>query len=241
MAREILCIIPARGGSKGIPHKNIRSFGGVPLLAHTIRQAHSSQHITRTIVSTDDQEIADVAKEYGAEVPFLRPAEFATDTSQVADTIIHLLATLKETGGYEPDYVVMLQTTSPLRTVEDIDQSLDLLFETDAEVMMTLCESEQLLYTLDSRHRMHLVSDQKFLQSTNRQALEQTYVLNGAMVYGVKTSVFLRDKSFFKGDMVGYVIPGWRSPDLDEPADFIIAELIYKNLPALQEQLKNFK
>ena len=241
MAREILCIIPARGGSKGIPHKNIRSFGGIPLIAHTIRQAYDSKHITRTIVSTDDPEIARVAKEYGAEVPFLRPAELATDTSQIADTIIHLLDTLKETKGYVPDYAVMLQTTSPLRTVEDIDNSLDLLFKEDAEVMMTLCESEQLLYTLDDRHRMHLVSDQKFLVSTNRQALEQTYVLNGAMVYGVKTSVFLRDKSFFKGDMVGYAVPGWRSPDLDEPNDFVIAELIYENFSSIQEKLENFK
>ena len=238
---EVLAIIPARGGSKGIPHKNIRLFGGKPLIAHAIEQAKAAQYITRVIVSTEDTEIAAIAKSYGAEVPFLRPPELATDSSQIADTIIHLLKTLGTTEGYRPDYVVMLQTTSPLRTVEDIEKSLELLFSTKAEVMMTLCESEQLLYTLDTDHRMHLVSDQKFLQSTNRQQLEQTYVLNGAMVYGVKTKVFLRDHSFFKGDMVGYVVDGWRSPDLDEPADFIIAELIYNNLEFIRTQLKNFK
>lgn len=238
---EILAIIPARGGSKGILRKNIRPFGGKPLIAHTIAQSKASKHITRTIVSTEDEEIAGDARQYGAEVPFMRPAEFATDTSPVADTILHLLKTLKETESYEPDYIVMLQTTSPLRTVSDIDNSLQLLFDEKAEVMMTLCESEQLLYTLDNHQRMHLVSDPKFLASTNRQQLEQTYVLNGAMVYGVKTSVFLRDQSFFKGDMVGYPIEKWRSPDLDEPQDFIIAELIYNHLDAIKEQLKNFQ
>lgn len=238
---DILAVIPARGGSKGIHRKNIRSFAGQPLLALTIAQAKSSRHINRVIVSTDDSAIAEVALQYGAEVPFLRPKELAGDQSQVADTLVHLLDYLKTSEGYEPDYLVMLQTTSPLRTVEDIDGSLDKLFETGAEALVSLCETEQLLYTMDDQSRLHLVSDQKFLKSTNRQALEQTYMLNGAMVYGIKTAIFLRDKSFFKCDLIGFAVDRWRSVDLDEPADFLVAELLYKNLDNIKNQIKNFK
>lgn len=239
--KEILAIIPARGGSKGIPHKNIRNFGGKPLIAHTIDQAKASKFITRTIVSTDSPEIAAVAKKYGAEVPFLRPKALAGDTSQVADAIIHALDFLKDAENYNPDYIVMLQTTSPLRTAKDIDESLEKLFKTKADCVVTLCETEQLLYTIDKRQRLHLVSDEKFMKSTNRQQLEQTYMLNGAMVYAIKTSVFRRDKSYFKGDLIGHVIDGWRSVDLDEPVDFIIAEMIYKNLAKIKQTIRNFK
>jgi len=238
---KILAVIPARGGSKGILHKNIRAFNGKPLLAFAVDQAKSSRHINRVIVSTDDQVIADVALRHGAEVPFLRPKELAGDQSQVADTLVHLLNSLKISEGYEPDYLVMLQTTSPLRTVADIDGSLDKLFETNADAVVSLCETEQLLYTMDNKRRLCLVSDKKFLKSTNRQALEQTYMLNGAMVYGIKTDIFLRDKSFFKCNLVGFVVDQWRSVDLDEPADFLVAELLHKNINYIHDGIKNFK
>lgn len=239
---EILAIIPARGGSKGIIGKNIRSFCGKPLLAHTIEQACQSRHITRVIVSTEDEKIATVAKEWGAEVPFLRPPDMAQDQSQVADALLYTLETLKQKEQYVPDYLVMLQTTSPLRNVKDIDDSLQKLFDIQAESVVTLCATEQLLYTLDSRSRLTLVSDRQFLSSTNRQQLPPTFMLNGAMVYGIKTSVFLRDHSFFKGDLIGHVVEdGWRSVDLDEPADFVVAELLYKNLDNICAQIKNFK
>lgn len=238
---EILAFIPARGGSKGIPGKNIRPFGGKPLIAHTIDQAKASKYITRVVVSTDDTAIANVAKEYGAEVPFMRPPFLAADQSQVSDAIIHCLAELKTTG-YIPDCVVMLQTTSPLRTTVDIDGAIQAFLDSKAESLVSLCATEQLLYTIDSNKRLQLVSDQKFMQSTNRQALEPTFMLNGAMVYVVKTDVFLRDQSFFKGDLAGYVVAdGWRSVDLDEPADFVVAELLYKNLETISNTIKNFK
>jgi CMP-N,N'-diacetyllegionaminic acid synthase len=239
--KEILVIIPARGGSKGILKKNIRLFGGKPLIAHTINQAKTSKFITRIIVSTDSEEIANVARRAGAEVPFLRPKSLAGSASQVADALIHALDFLKDSEAYDPDYFVMLQTTSPLRTTEDIDASLNTLFKTKAEAMVTLCETEQLLYTKDKRQRIHLVSDKKFMQSTNRQELEQTYMLNGAMVYGIKTPVFRRDKSFFKGDLVGHAIDGWRSVDLDEPADFLVAELLFNNMAKIKKSLASFK
>ena len=237
---EILAIIPARGGSKGILNKNIRPFGGKPLIAHTIEQAKSSKYITRVVVSTDSEEIADVSRRFGAEVPVMRPAEMAEDQSQVADALIHMLEFLKASESYKPDYFVMLQTTSPLRTNEDIDASLKTLFSTDADCVVTLCETEQLLYTKDAHERLTLVSDKKFMLSTNRQQLEQTYMLNGAMVYGIKTDVFLRDKSFFKGNLIGHVVEGWRSIDLDEPADFVVGELIFENVSKIKRAIETF-
>lgn len=237
---EILAIIPARGSSKGIKNKNIREFCGKPLIAYTIEQSLASRFITRTIVSTDSQNIADITLQYGAEVPFLRPKELAMDKSQVADSIIHALDFLKESEQYEPDYIVMLQATSPLRTVTDIDSTLALLFEQKAEAAVTLCKSEQLLYIKDDRQRLKLVSPEFFLHSTNRQDNNETYILNGAMVYASQTSAFRRNRSFLKGDMIGLVVDKWRSIDLDDPADFVLAELAFNNLSGLQTKVADF-
>ena len=121
MSLTFLGIIPARGGSKGIRNKNIRAFAGKPLIAYAIDAAKKSRYLSRTVVSTESEEIARVAKEYGAEVPFLRPKELAEDTSKVFDAIAHLLEKLKTDEGYAPDYIVLLQPTSPLRTAKDID------------------------------------------------------------------------------------------------------------------------
>ena len=111
-----LAIIPARGGSKRIPNKNIRNFCDKPLIAYTIEQALATPFITRVIVDTDSKEIAKIAKTYGAEVPFIRPSHFATDKASINDALRHLLSSLKKEEGYEPDYIVLLQTTSPLCT-----------------------------------------------------------------------------------------------------------------------------
>lgn len=124
---EVLAIIPARGGSKGIPHKNIKKFAGYPLIAWSIAAAKQSASVTRTIVSTDDEEIARVAREWGAETPFLRPAEFATDQSLDLPVFRHALEWLKENEGYEPDIVVQLRPTSPVRPVNLVDDAVRLL------------------------------------------------------------------------------------------------------------------
>ena len=124
---EVLALIPARGGSKGIPRKNLLVLAGRPLIAYSIEQALTSPRITRTIVSTDDEEIADVARRFGAEVPFLRPAEFAQDLSPDIDVFRHALTWLAENEGYRPELVVHLRPTGPVRRVELIDQAIDLL------------------------------------------------------------------------------------------------------------------
>ena len=124
---EVLALIPARGGSKGIPRKNLLVLAGRPLIAYSIEQALTSPRITRTIVSTDDEEIAAVARRFGAEVPFLRPAEFAQDLSPDIDVFRHALTWLAENEGYRPELVVHLRPTGPVRRVELIDQAIDLL------------------------------------------------------------------------------------------------------------------
>ena len=237
---NILAIIPARGGSKGIPDKNIREFCGKPLIAYSIDCGKKSKHITRTIVSTDSQKIADISIEYGAEVPFLRPLELAQDESKVVDAIVHTLEKLKSDEGYVPDYIVLLQTTSPLRLPEDIDAALERCFEREADAVVSLCQTEQLLYTIDNADRLTLVSSEEFLKTTNRQQLEKTYKLDGSMVYAIKTQAFLEQKTFLPKNLVGYVIPRWRAVDLDEPEDFVVGELMMKNRKEIERSINNF-
>ena len=121
---NVLALIPARGGSKGIPRKNVITVAGLPLIAHSIKQAQQSSYITRVIVSTDDDEIADVSRSYGAETPFVRPAEFAQDLSPDIDAFRHALVWLHENEGYHPDLVVHLRATGPVRRVELIDEAI---------------------------------------------------------------------------------------------------------------------
>lgn len=125
---EVLALIPARGGSKSIPRKNLLLLAGRPLIAYSIEQALAARRITRTIVSTEDEEIAETAKKYGAEVPFRRPAEFAGDLSPDIDVFRHALSWLAENEGYQPELVVHLRPTGPIRRVEVIDQAIDLLY-----------------------------------------------------------------------------------------------------------------
>ena len=238
---EILAIIPARGSSKGIPNKNTRLFGGQPLIAHTIIQARQSKMISRVVVSTDSKTIAAVAKRFKAQVPFLRPAKLATDKSRVVDAVVHLLNKLKKDENYQPDYVILLQPTSPLRTVQDIDQAIKMLLVKKADGLVSVRETEQLLYTRDRRGFLHLVSSKKFLKSPNRQQLPPTYKLDGSMIYIMKTSSFLKQKTFLPKKVLGYMIPRWRAVDLDEAQDFVVGEMIYKNFFTLNKKIKDFK
>lgn len=238
---KILAIIPARGGSKGITNKNIRKFANKPLIAHTIDCAKKSKTINRIVVSTDSLEIAAVAKKYGAEVPWLRPAKLAKSTSAVTDAIVHVLERLKKEEAYIPDYIVLLQATSPLRLPSDIDNAFALSLRRKADAVVSVCATEQLLYTKSKSDELTLVSSKEFLKSTNRQQLEPTFKLDGSMVYLIKTKVFLQKKSFLPPKTLGYVIPRWRAVDLDEPEDFVVGELIKKNFKRLANTIKNFK
>lgn len=238
---NILAIIPARGGSRGIPHKNIRSFGGRPLIAHTIAVAKQSRSITRIVVSTDSESIARVARKYGADVPFLRPPELAGDESKVSDAIIHLLTKLKEAGHYEPEYIVLLQPTSPLRTAADIDGAVAVLFKRQAKAVVSVCPTEPLVFTKDRNDLLRVVSSTEFLKSSNRQALPPTYKLDGSMIYAIRTKTFLKERTFLPRGTIGYVIERWRAIDLDEPQDFVVGELVYRHRKKIERALTNFQ
>ena len=126
---EVLAVIPARGGSKGIPRKNIKDFAGFPLIAYSIAAAKQSSLVTRVIVSTDDEEIAEIARQWGAETPFLRPEEFARDNTLDLPVMQHCLAWLKENEDYQPDMVVWLRPTSPIRPKHCVDDAIRTLFD----------------------------------------------------------------------------------------------------------------
>ena len=237
---KILAVIPARGGSKGILGKNIRLFAGKPLLAHTIEHAQESKYITRIIVSTESDKIADVAKKYGAEVPFLRPKQLAGDRSLVVDTIIHLLKKLEADEGYKPDILVLLQPTSPMRTPIDIDAVINLLLQRKSDAALTVCRTEQLVFTKNKNDKLHLESNSVFLKSSNRQSLPSTYKFDGCTVYAIRSEVLTKERTFFPKFTCAHVIPRWRAVDLDEPEDFVIGEIIYNNRIAIEKSIKNF-
>ena len=235
---DILAVIPARGNSKGIRRKNIRYFAGKPLLVHAIETAKKAPSVTRIIVSTDDKRAVTIAKKAGAEVPFLRPRHLATDTSNVVDAVIHLLDQLARGEDYRPTHVLLLQPTNPLRTADDIENTFKLLKKTRADSVVSVCKTENLLFTKDSRDALTIVNPDQ-AHATNRQQLPAYYRLDGCMIYLIKTDVLRKYRSFLAGKLIGYEIEKWRAVDLDEPEDFVVGELVFKHKKAIVERIKN--
>ena len=170
-------------------------------------------------MSTDSKKYAEIAKQYGAEVPFLRPAEHSTDKSPIVDTVEHLLEKLKADESYEPDYMMLLQTTSPLRTAEDITQCIEVMKEKQADALMTMASTEQLLYTIDPNGYLELLFNKDWLTSTNRQTLPATYKINGPAVLIVNCHSLRKNlqqgvRSLISGRVAGVVMEKRRSPDL---------------------------
>ena len=235
-----LAVIPARSGSKGIPNKNIRPFCGKPLMYYSVSEALKCERINRVIVSTDSENYAEIAKKYGAEVPFLRPKEFATDTSPIFDTIKHLLITLRAKENYIPNYIVILQTTSPLRTTSDVNRCIDVILETHFDAVITVCQTEQLLYTINGDGVLKLIHKKSWLDSTNRQMLPTTYKINGPAVLVVNAkSIFKKgNRSLVYGRVFGVIMEKWLSPDIDAKEDWVVAELLYKNRKMIAKKMK---
>ena len=219
--KSVLAIIPARGGSKGVPRKNIRLVRGRPLIAHTIDAALSSVYVDRLILSTDDDEIAEVASQYGCEVPFMREPELANDTATSNEVILDVL---NRCPGY--DYLVLLQPTSPLRIAEDIDACAEACLSTGAPACVTVTEARESPFLM-----YRLGEDQKLLpilpaiENTRRQDLETIYTLNGA-VYFASTHWYQERKSFMSPLTTFYIMPNERSVDLDTEADFTYLKLL---------------
>ena len=221
MSSNILAIIPARGGSKRVPRKNIREVGGKPLIAHTIQQAEESDLVDRAIISTDSDKIAQVARDHGGDVPFLRPEELGTDTASVADTITHALE-WETQENQEFDLLCSLQVTSPLRTSDDIDGALQRLHETNAHSCMTISKyitPPQWAVATDEDGSLCEFFDCGTLwsdESTRSQDIPDLCHPNGA-VFAATTDAWKQHESFYTPNTIGYKMPPERSFDIDEP------------------------
>lgn len=222
MNKTFLAIIPARGGSKRLPRKNLLDLCGKPLIAWSIEAALKSKYITKVIVSSDDEEILNIAKEYKADF-IKRPDELASDTATTFDALKH---TLENVGKY--DYVVLLQPTSPLRSEKHINEAIELLEEKSADAIISVCEMEHSpLWSniLDENLDMSNFLRDEVLNKRS-QDLPKYYRLNGA-IYICKTEKLLENKGFFiKENIFSYIMKKEDSVDIDEEIDFIIAKEI---------------
>ena len=225
MNKTFLVIIPARGGSKRLPRKNLLDLCGKPLIAWSIEAALKSKYISKVIVSSDDEEILNIAKEYKADF-IKRPDELASDTATTFDALKH---TLENVEKY--DYVVLLQPTSPLRTEKHIDEAIELLKEKNADAIISVCEMEHSPLwsnTLDEDLNMSNFLRDEVLNKRS-QDLPKYYRLNGA-IYIWKTDKLLQNESFFlKENIYAYKMNKKDSVDIDEEIDFIIAEKLMQH------------
>lgn len=219
---SILAIIPARGGSKGIPRKNVKLLAGKPLIGWSIDAAKRASCIDRLIVSTEDEEIASLARELSADVPFLRPADLATDETPGMAPVLHAISQLPDY-----DWVLLLQPTSPLRTAEDIDGIWQYCQERNSPSAVSVTEVGKhpyWMYQSDDEHRL-----QPFIKGrpvvTRRQDLPQALALNGAL-YLARTEWLLKQGSFIGPETLGYIMPPERSVDLDTPQDWSWVEFL---------------
>ncbi|MEZ2718666.1 acylneuraminate cytidylyltransferase family protein [Niallia circulans] len=220
--KKLLAIIPARGGSKGVPRKNIRKLAGKPLIVWTIEAGKQSKYIDRIIVSSEDEEILQVAKEYGEDIAFERPKSLAEDHTPGIDPVLHAIEKLAD---YQ--YVILLQPTSPLRAIEDIDGCIEKLLTTGASSCVSVTvpdKSPYWMYTLQKNGAMEPLIPQVELLP-RRQDLPIVYALNGA-VYIAKIDWLKRTKSFITEETIGYVMPKIRSYDIDTEEDFLWCEWI---------------
>lgn len=227
--KKILAIIPARGGSKGIHKKNIIDLLGKPLLYYSLKSAKKSEYIDKIVVSTDDKEIAQVAKEYGGEVPFLRPAELAKDNSKSIDAFIHAIKKLEEIGE-RYDYVLLLQNTSPLRQGWHIDEAIEKLLESNERSLVSVSQVSEhpcIMRTLDKKgNTLPLIS---MTGDMRRQEFPDIYIVNGA-IYIQKNDDELNTETNLNGGKLAYIMDRKYSVDIDEYLDLDIATYYLKEM-----------
>jgi len=229
MNKKVLAIIPARGGSKSIPKKNIKLFAGKPLIAWSIDVALKSGIVDKLIVSTDDDKIADVSRQFGAEVPFTRPVELAQDNSPTLPVLQHTVSFLKEQG-YCPDYVLLLEPTSPCRQPFHLQEAVEILENTGADSVVALGEvpkhfNPSWQYNIDADKKLSLFTGGSIKNIIRRrQELPYTYFRNGAFYFFKTELLFADEPSLYGDDVRGYVIEDKYSVDIDTPEDWLAAE-----------------
>lgn len=223
---DILAIIPARSGSKSVPNKNIRLIAGKPMLAYSIEHAQKSKHISRIILSTDSEEYAEIGLKYGAEVPFIRPAEYAQDESLDIEVFYHCLSYLKEHENYYPDLVVQLRPTYPIRNPEDIDNIIDLLIASkEADSVRSVAPSAEIAYKMwfkdDDGFMKPILTDIPEAYNMPRQKLPVIYYQN-ACIDVVRGKTILEHYSMTGSNIMGYVMD--KNYDIDTEEEFKKAE-----------------
>lgn len=230
---KVLGVIPARGGSKSMPRKNLKPLAGKPLIAYSIEAALKSKRLNRTIVSTEDEEIAKVARSYGAEVPFMRPKELARDEVSIAAVVQHATRYLDENAGWKADVIASIRPTSPLIETKDIDSAITKLIETGCDSVVSVCKivhgHPYWAMRLDG-DRLTLLNPEghRYLQ---KQDLPPFYVTNGALFVRRRSVLEKWDgRDFGLGkDVRAIVMDETKSIDIDTPLDFMIAETVIKN------------
>ncbi len=227
--KSVLAVIPARGGSKRLPNKNIRPLQGKPLIGWTIEAAQKSNIIDRTIVSTDSDEIARISKSFNVDIPFQRPAHLATDEAQTSDVLLHVLDFLKDSGEVY-DYLTVLQPTSPLRTAKHIDDALMLMHRRNAIGIVSVCPVDhptEWCNTLPPNGSMDRFIDKNVLGARS-QDLPERYRINGA-IYAVDVHCFSQQQTLLlSNDMTSFIMKREDSIDIDTEYDFTLVEYLIK-------------
>ncbi len=228
---RVLCVIPARGGSKGLPRKNIKNLLGRPLISYSIEHAKKSSYVDRLVVSTDDEEIAGQSIKYGAEVPFIRPIELAGDDVGAIDVLLHAVGWIEKEESAEYDIIILLHATSPLRTPDDIDKCVETMIEGQVDNVFSVTESSRNPYfnmvECDGK-TIRLVKEGSF---TTRQSSPKVFDIN-ASVYVWWTEKLKNGKSIFLDNSSIYEMPKERSVDIDDEIDFQLAEMLLNEKPS---------
>lgn len=234
---KLLVLIPARAGSKRVPGKNTKDFLGKPLIAYTIEQALACPFVDRVIVDTDSEEIAKIAKEYGAEVPWLRPKELAMDSSKVLDSILYNVEQLEKKEKYIPSHIMLLQTTSPLRDLEDIEVCWNLMLEGGANTTVSV-------FNTNIRPVDLVVLKNNFVQpdllDVSGIENEVIYAYNG-FVYIMEREALLKERKILMSKTKVTKCPLWRGVDINTFEDWALAEFMYQNKEKIAERIEKLE
>lgn len=233
-SKRVLAVTLARGGSKSVPRKNIRPILGVPLIAYTIAEALRSNFVSRYIVSTDDEVIQKVATQYGAEAPFLRPPQFATDTASTISALKHAVEWVEEQEGVKYDYILEVMCTNPMKTSSDIDAVIQKLITTEADSVIAV-------HKLEDHHpiRIKKIIDDKIVDfclpevpESRRQDLKPDAYIRSGSIYGARRDhIMIEGKRYGTENSRAYILPPERVVNIDTEIDFLVAEVLVNQCP----------
>ncbi|UWZ97347.1 acylneuraminate cytidylyltransferase family protein [Vibrio splendidus] len=234
--KKVLAVIPARGGSKGLPRKNVRDLCGTPLIGWPIKAALNSKYVDRVVVTTDDKNIAEVAKNEGAEVPFLRPARFATDESPSSEAILHAIDFCETKEKYE--YVVLLEPTSPLTESQDVDAALEMLSASGSSAIVGIADvadsHPEFCVQKLGNGKITKYGEAGFSMPKRRQDLDTVYAFDGTL-YISEIGTYKKHQTFYHENTIGYISKPWKKYEVDSLIDFFVIEAMMKNITLLRD------